>query len=152
MWSDFMKKINVLIDASGSMNEDGKLSALKYLLYTMLNIIKEQYNDMADFEFVQWSTEVTKLEKLNMLTAEDNLNENKLYDYFKLNSPDAVIFISDGNFNVSLRSAILSIAKEIFVVSIGLDSDEYNLKMVSSNSSVYKACDIEQVIKNCFLL
>jgi len=147
-----MKKINVLIDASGSMNEDGKLSALKYLLYTMLNIIKEQYNDMADFEFVQWSTEVTKLEKLNMLTAEDNLNENKLYDYFKLNSPDAVIFISDGNFNVSLRSAILSIAKEIFVVSIGLDSDEYNLKMVSSNSSVYKACDIEQVIKNCFLL
>lgn len=145
-----MKKINVLIDVSGSMNEDGKLSALKYLLYAITNVIREQYNDVIDYEFVQWSTEITKLEKLNMLVAKGKLNESGLNEYFEFNSPDSVVFISDGNFNASLRSAILNISKNIFVVSVGLDSDEYNLKMVSSDSVVYKACDIEQVIKKCF--
>lgn len=145
-----MKKIDVLIDASGSMNEEGKLSALKYLLYAMMNIIKEHNNGVIDFEFVQWSTEATRLEKLNMLTAKGKLNENCLSKYYGTNSPDGVIFISDGNFNVSLRTVILNISKNIFVVSVGLDSNDYNLKMVSSDSVVYKACDVEQVIKKCF--
>ena len=96
-----MKRINVLIDSSGSMNEDGKLSALKYLLYAITNVIREQYNDMIDFEFVQWSTDISKLEKLNMLVTNGKLNECVLNEYFEFNSPDSIIFISDGNFDAS---------------------------------------------------
>lgn len=144
-----MKKINVLIDASGSMNEDGKLSALKYLLYAITNVIREQYNGVLDFEFVQWSTDISKLEKLNMLVANGRLNEHGLNEYFEFNHSDSVIFISDGNFDASLRTAILNVSKNIYVVCVGLDSNEYNLRMVSTDSAVYKACDIEQVIKKC---
>ena len=144
-----MKRINVLIDSSGSMNEDGKLSALKYLLYAITNVVREQYNDMIDFEFVQWSTDISKLEKLNMLVTNGKLNECVLNEYFEFNSPDSIIFISDGNFDASLRTAILNVSKNIYVVCVGLDSDEYNLRMVSTDSVVYKACDIEHVIKKC---
>ena len=143
-----MKKVHVIIDASGSMREEGKTAALGYLLHTILHILKSSPFQNMECVFFQWSHEVRKLETIRNLKIEGRICGHALEEYFQDRPADAMILISDGGgLDRNIIGELKALYTKRFVISIGADSYDVNLKKIAGR--VFQACDIQQVMERC---
>ena len=143
-------KINIIVDTSGSISEDGKASVVKNLLYIIQNIFQRDEYNAYDVNLMQWSNRLEKIENLSRLEFKGSLNDLILRTYLEnLSENDSLILLSDGNFSTEVRSAFrnVSIKKiKIYCMAIGADSDLFSLKSVSTYPIVFNSVDIINVI------
>lgn len=144
------KLINVVIDASGSMVEDGKSSVVQYILNGLNNVREHEEFKNYKFSLFQWSEESKELESLERIKLEfkgkaDVKGLNKLKDL--LDMERSILLISDGNFNRPEKEKLKNFKARIIPIFIGIDANKAFLKDISSNKVVYSGVDLVQALK-----
>lgn len=123
--------INVIVDTSGSMYEDEKMSVVKYYLYTFLKKLNNYklliYNKEID--------ELVEIKEIKDIKNSIKLNFNKVLEYTKNNEYDKNVFITDGLFDYDEFQ--LNSIPEIYYVAFGKDVNIYTLKTFSKGNPIY---------------
>lgn len=143
-----MKNINIIVDASGSMGEDEKNAVVKYLLNGMSSV-KKNKSLAISLSLYQWGVETKKIDDIE--TAKISFagkNTIKGLDELcsLLDSQDAVILISDGNFETDVKKKIKELSNNILPVFVGVDANRTILKDISTSEIVYSVVDFVQAL------
>ena len=75
-----MKKIIVILDASGSMGEDEKKSSLKYIMYAIKGLMESDFSNI-EYEFYKWSETIDKFDDINKVDFGKCLDEEKILQF-----------------------------------------------------------------------
>ncbi|WP_290525705.1 VWA domain-containing protein [Alcanivorax sp.] len=152
----------IIVDASGSMNEMGKIHLQRNLCRyaAQLQLIdQEKYSD-SDIRFYQWAQNVSEVVlqsdgDIPALNAEGSSNLCVLSDFLTRQLNDTgrsmLLILSDGNFP---NSDIVSFQNQqgtftdliIRAVAVGADADLLKLKKISTNNTVYLSENIASAI------
>ena len=152
----------IIVDASGSMNEMGKIHLQRNLCRyaaQLRGIDQQKYADL-DIRFYQWAQDILKITiqtdgDIPGLNAEGSSNLCDLYDFLSHHLNDSgsarILILSDGNFS---NSDIVSFQKQlskfpeliIRTVAVGADADLLKLKKISTNKSVHLSENISSAI------
>lgn len=152
----------IIVDASGSMNEMGKIHLQRNLCRyaAQLRLIdQEKYSD-SDIRFYQWAQNVSEVAlqsdgDIPALNAEGSSNLCVLTDFLSqhLNATGRlmVLILSDGNFPnsdiVSFQNQLGTFSDLIIrTVAVGADADLLKLKKISTNNTVYLSENIAAAI------
>lgn len=140
------KKVNIILDASGSMAEENKNVVVKYLLNGILNNI--EFSNI-EFELFQWCKNSKKIEnlknfKIEFIGKSDILGLAILEKY--INKENSILFISDGNIDLKEKQKIKSMSNNIVCIFIGVDSNKSTLKDIATNNGVYSVVDFLQTL------
>lgn len=146
-----MKKIIVILDASGSMGEDEKKSSLKYTMYAIKGLMESDFSNI-EYEFYKWSETINKFDDINKVDFGKCLNEDKILKFLMEKVDEKILFITDGNFERLLRDKMKKFVdtKKIGfnVIAMGCDCDIVTLKKVFGRDNVYYPYDIAACISN----
>lgn len=144
------KTVNVVIDVSGSMAEDGKDTVVKYLLNGISGSQRTVFaDDELHFYFYTWgkcaeSIPSEMAAKISFGGKADVSGLEKLKELMDASIP--LIFISDGNFEKKCIEKIKSMSYNILPIFIGTDENISRLEEISSNKMVYSVVDFVQAI------
>ena len=123
--------INVIVDTSGSMYEDEKMSAVKYYLYTFL----KKLNNYKLLIYNKETDELVEIKEIKDIKNSIKLNFNKVLEYAKNNEHDKNVFITDGLFDYD--DFQVNSVPEIYYVAFGKDVNMYTLKIFSKGNLIY---------------
>ena len=143
-----MKNINIIVDASGSMGEDEKNAVVKYLLNGMSSVQKNKSLDIS-LSLYQWGVETKKIddiEKAKISFAGKNTIEGLDALCSLIDSQDAVILISDGNFESDVKKKIKELSNNILPIFVGVDANRTILQDISTSKIVYSVVDFVQAL------
>lgn len=152
----------IIVDASGSMNEMGKIHLQRNLCRyaAQLRLIdQEKYSD-SDIRFYQCAQNVSEVAlqsdgDIPALNAEGSSNLCVLTDFLSQYLNDTgrlmVLILSDGNFPnsdiVSFQNQLGTFSDLIIrTVAVGADADLLKLKKISTNNTVYLSENIASAI------
>jgi len=152
----------IIVDASGSMNEMGKIHLQRNLCRyaAQLRLIdQDKYSD-SDIRFYQWAQNVSEVAlqcdgDIPALNAEGSSNLCILTDFLSkcLNNTGRlmILILSDGNFPnsdiVSFQNQLDTFSDLIIrTVAVGADADLLKLKKISTNNTVYLSENIASAI------
>lgn len=152
----------IIVDASGSMNEMGKIHLQRNLCRyaAQLRLIdQEKYSD-SDIRFYQWAQNVSEVAlqsdgDIPAFNAEGSSNLYVLSDFLSQYLNDTgrlmVLILSDGNFPnsdiVSFQNQLGTFSDLIIrTVAVGADADLLKLKKISTNNTVYLSENIASAI------
>lgn len=143
------KDINIIVDASGSMIEDGKNTVIKYLINGICSAKRNGIFGDTSFKLFQWGEETKEI--YDMEKAKINFSGKSKAEELKkinelINKRDAILFISDGNIESKEKNAIKKLSNNITTIYVGIDSNKKILKDISSNKVVYSVMDFVQAI------
>lgn len=145
------KKVNIVVDSSGSMKEDDKNAVVKYLLNGINNILeKEEFKDY-EFEVFQWGACTKKFENLEKTKIEFlGRTNDKEFDILinLMDKKGTILLISDGNFSRSVKEKLKNLDMKIVPIVVGSDANKSMLQDISTNKSIFSAVDLLQAIKN----
>ena len=143
-----MKNINIIVDASGSMGEDEKNAVVKYLLNGMSSVLKNNSLDIS-LNLYQWGIETKKIdniEKAKISFAGKNTLKGLDELLPLLDSQEAVILISDGNFESEVKKKIEELSNNILPIYVGVDANRTILQDISTSKMVYSVVDFVQAL------
>lgn len=157
-----MNKLNIIVDASGSMKELGKIHLQRNLCRyaAQLRVIdQEKYADL-DIRFYQWAEDVSEITiqsdgDIPALNGEGSSNLCVLSDFLSQHLNDTgrsrALILSDGNFPnsdiVSFQNQLSKFPDLIIrTVAVGADADLLKLKKISTNNSVHLSENISSAI------
>lgn len=146
-----MKKIvNIVVDASGSMVEDGKNAVVKYLLNGIISASKKNEFKDLEFELFQWGKETKKIDniekaKINFAGKSDIKGLVILENLLNVNKP--ILLISDGNFDSDEKEKIKCFAKKIITIFVGVDANKSILQNISTDTTVFSVEDLFQALR-----
>lgn len=149
-----MKNINIIVDASGSMGEDEKNAVVKYLLNGMSSVQKNKSLDIS-LSLYQWGVETKKIddiEKAKISFAGKNTIEGLDALCSLLDSQDAVILISDGNFESDIKKKIKELSNNILPIFVGVDANRTILQDISTSKIVYSVVDFVQALFDAWII
>jgi hypothetical protein len=152
----------IIVDASGSMNEMGKIHLQRNLCRyaaQLRGIDQEKYADL-DIRFYQWAQDVSEVTlqsdgDIPALNAEGSSNLCVLSDFLSQHLNDTgrarILILSDGNFPnsdiVSFQNQLDTLTDLIIrTVAVGADADLLKLKKISTNNTVYLSENIASAI------
>lgn len=134
-------KILVIVDASGSMNEWGKLDLVINLLVTV--------NQNCDARFVVWNEEIKEITVLDFndksITFTGDCKLNVLYDYLESNCLDyKKLLLSDGHINLDKT---LDFSKfNVTCIQCGVDGFDTNLNNIFGSRPETPSCIIKNIL------
>ena len=152
----------IIVDASGSMNEIGKIHLQRNLCRyaAQLRLIDQEKYSGSDIRFYQWAQNVSEVAlqsdgDIPALNAEGCSNLSELSDFLFQHLKDTeiarVLILSDGNFQnsdiVSFQNQLGTFTNLIIrTVAVGADADLLKLKKISTNNTVYLSENIASAI------
>lgn len=159
-----MNKLNIIVDASGSMKELGKIHLQRNLCRyaAQLRVIdQEKYADL-DIRFYQWAEDVSEItiQRDGDIPALNAEGSSKLYDlsdflsqYLNDTGKSRVLILSDGSFPnldiVSFQNQLSRFPDLIIrTVAVGADADLLKLKKISTNNSVHFSENISSAVSS----
>lgn len=137
-------RVDILVDTSGSMIENGKEAVIKNLIYTISRILRKEEYQEYQVNMLKWSNEVMPIKKLSELRFSGQLSSRALKEYLDSQEVAPVILlISDGNFSIKERNIFKSTKNSYFdCIAVGIDADIFSLKKIASSGKVFKVPDI----------
>ncbi len=143
-----ISRINVVVDASGSIAENGKDSVVKYLLNLLPGMIEMNGYGSYETEFLQWSARIFPLESSAKLHFDGETCQESFVQYLEQTGDDtATLLISDGDFllNREQQKSIRNLKRRIFCIAVGADAELGVLKKISSYPVIFRPYDIANV-------
>jgi len=145
------KKVNIVVDSSGSMKEDDKNAIVKYILNGINNILeKEEFKDY-EFELFQWGACTKKIENFEKAKIEFlGRTKDKEFDILinLMDKRGTILLISDGNFSRSEKEKLKNLEMKIVPIVVGSDANKSMLQYISTSQIAFSAVDLLQAIKN----
>lgn len=142
--------INIVIDASGSMAEDGKNAVVKYFLNGVINSRLYMYTDQEkQFNLYQWGKEtlfIPSIETAGISYAgkADCAGLEELERLISKEQP--LILVSDGNFERKEIKKLKELSNNILPIFVGCDANRSVLLEISTNKTIYSIVDFLQAI------
>lgn len=144
------KKVNIVVDASGSMTEDDKNTVVRYILNGINNIKgKEEFEDYS-FELFQWGESTKKIDDMEKGKIEyrGRAQRKGLMELDKLLDDGAILLISDGNIEREEKKILKESSRKIVPICVGVDANRALLQDISTEKIVYSVVDLLQAIKS----
>lgn len=131
----------IILDSSGSMNEEGKQAAGEYLLRAVAGFIRDCFPQVRCGAYA-WGADVVRY---GGKSAGDGAKADTraLVAFVAEHSDTPTILISDGNFSEHDRRALtgLSERKRIRAVIVGADANRPRLQKIVGRSRVFESTD-----------
>ena len=132
-----IERLHIIFDASGSFCEPGKKHMLNYLGNTAMNLSFMSWARV-EFVFYTWNDELCEVEDVATIPTEGIADTNVLCNFLsKLTDNEAVILITDGNFENTDKKKLKKVAnwlgKRFAVVAAGYDAAKVQLQSLSNN-------------------
>lgn len=143
------RKVNIVVDASGSMIEDDKNVVVEYLLNGIVNTIQSSKFNHVEFKLYQWGKEtkqIKDIEKIKLKFAGKAGVEGLEILGHLIDKDEVVLLISDGNIERGERKKIEKLAENIITIYVGIDANKALLRDISTNKVVYSVMDFMQAL------
>ncbi len=139
--------INVLIDVSGSMCENGKEAIVKYLIYAMNGYIKE--NMTSSVRLFQWDQNIREIESPTQIEFSSGKTSERIVEFLNKNNGELHLVVTDGGFSRIVKNELKKIEnrKNIYYIGIGCDCNLPSLRSVADLEHIYSAQDIITCLK-----
>lgn len=133
-----MGKIFV-VDASGSMGEEGKKSVIRYLIQAIIGIMEEKYSEI-EYEILYWNSQILpyKVKSEFEGRAEAGIFEDFLGDHQK----DTILLMGDGNYYDDVQRVLKSVDNKLMYLMLGCECNKSRLIKLVSADNLYEAVDI----------
>lgn len=144
-----MRKIYVIADLSGRMNEMGKNSVLEYLLRTTADLFaQKKYSDIEPC-FFSWNTEIIQLEPPFFVKCRGKSNLSALSDMLKETKDSSrVMLLSDGNFDYQpILNTIKEKSLNVTGIVVGADASMASMNRLTNGNAVNSDCIVAAVEK-----
>lgn len=140
--------LNIIVDVSGSMTENGKDSVVKYLLYAIDGFSKD--SALKAYKTYQWGKQLEELTEIHKITFDSCKASDELIDFLKNHMEDKNIIISDGGFSRDIKRGIKGISdkQNIYYLGIGSDCDIAAIRAVANPDRIYSAQEVIPCLKS----
>lgn len=146
-----MENMIVVLDTSGSMGDTDKKSLVRYILYSLQGLIKDEFSDI-EYKIYKWGEEITEAGKINEINFQNRINDREIINFLNQHKIGKFLFITDGNFQRTLVNKMASWFNEnetsVHVLSVGSDANVPMLRRVFGKDNVFESFDIATCIKN----
>lgn len=143
-------RIDIIVDISGSISENGKAAVVKYLLYSIKNIFMREEYSKYKVNLLQWSDKMMDVNSIAELRFNGTLNDEVMKKYLDgLEEKDAIILLTDGSFPTKIRNVFRNISEKkikLYCVAIGAEADIFGLKKISTYPVIFNSADIANLI------
>lgn len=136
-----MEDCLIVLDSSGSMNEEGKQAAGEYLLRAIVGFLRDCFPRVRCGAY-SWSANVVRYGE-KPAGGGAKLDGGALAAFVAEHQDKPVILISDGNFSERDRRALadLSGAEGIRAVMVGADANRHKLQKIIGRDRVFESAD-----------
>ncbi len=131
----------IIVDSSGSMNEEGKRIAGEYLLCAIAGFVRDYFPEIR-YGVYAWGNNVVRYDKKSVGDGV-KLNASTLATFLAEHQDSAVIIISDGNFSDRDRNVLIGLTKmeRICAVMVGADANYPRLQKIIGRTRVFESAD-----------
>ena len=126
----------ILVDASGSMAEKGKGSAVKYLLYAVCSLLENECN-ITEYSVYIWNSNIGKYS--GKIKFEGKADEDRLKDFLGQHEDSRLLVISDGCF--SENTGMLLGNAGAMLLKVSSDQSIGRMGAVFGKRNVFDAAD-----------
>lgn len=133
-----MGKIFV-VDASGSMGEEGKKSVIRYLIQAITGIMEERY-PKTEYEILCWNNQIIPYEGKSEFEgiAEAGVFE----DFLGKHQKDTILLIGDGNYSDDVKRVLKSVDNKLMYLMLGCECNRSRLIKLVPADNLYETVDI----------
>jgi hypothetical protein len=131
----------IIIDTSGSMNEEGKSSVIKSILFVVERFIADSESD-DKYEVVLLNEEAEIYTLGNLVKFKGSINNSKLRELLAANNTN-IMLVTDGNLSSEVIN-ILDKGESLIrcVLLVGADANKAKLKKIVGADSIYETTDL----------
>ena len=134
--------LNIIVDVSGSMTENGKDSVVRYLLYAIEGYCKEEKG--VDYKVFQWGRQLEELTSPYKLSFDSEKSSNELIEFLNNCLNDKTIIVSDGGLSREIKLGIKEISNRsnIYYLGVGSDFDLATIRTVTKPDRIFFAQEV----------
>lgn len=140
--------INILIDASGSMVENGKISIVKYVINAAVGYSKA--DGSMDLSLYQWGDSIERLNSLGEYRVQGGRSEGSIADFMEAHSEENLLIISDGGFSSKTKKDFRKIQNKenVFFLGVGCDCNFSAIRSLIEKENIFRAQDAITCLRN----
>lgn len=133
-----MDKI-IIIDASGSMGEEGKKSIVRYLIQAITGIMEDRYPDMQNKIFC-WNNQVFPYE--GKTEFEEVAEATVFEEFLSKHQKDTILLIGDGNYSDDVKQIMKSVESKLMYLMVGCECNRSRLIQLVCSENLYETVDV----------
>lgn len=137
-----MMSINIIVDVSGSMTENGKDSVVRYLLYAIEGYCKEE--KINEYKVFRWGKQLEELAEPYKLSFDSGKATNELLEFLNNHIDDKNLIISDGGLSRDTKKGIKDISNRnnLYYLGVGSDCDLAAIRAVAMPDKIFMAQEV----------
>lgn len=141
-------KVNIFVDVSGSMTENGKDSVVKYLLYSIEGYANEEKR--ISCRLFRWGNDVEEVLDLSKLSFQVGNASEKIVEFIKAHPGEKNLIISDGGFSRETKREIKGILerKDIYYIGVGCDCNLPAIRNLADSGKIFLSQDVITCLRN----
>lgn len=129
----------ILVDASGSMGEDGKKSVIRYVLNAIDGIMRTNWSEI-EYKVLYWNE--TIFEDNPKMDCSGCANASALSDFLVSNVENDILFIGDGNYTERVKKILSEKNENKVFLMLGIDCNRARLKKIFRTEKIYETADV----------
>lgn len=139
----------IVLDASGSMNEEGKRAAGEYLLRAIAGFIRDSFPGIRCGIYT-WGEGVARYGD-RFAVEGSKLNADALTTFVAEHQDMPIILISDGNILQQGTLLRLSVIENIRAIMVGADANQIKLQKIVGQGRVFESADAIECARQLLL-
>lgn len=139
--------VNIVMDASGSMSENGKVSIMKYIINSAEGYSKEE--GTITLSLYQWGDKIEPLNDLAEFRIRDANSEGDIAEFVGKHTEEEILILSDGGFSAKTKKAVRGMQgkENVFCIGVGCDCNFPAIRSLIDVKNIFKPQDIITCLK-----
>lgn len=129
----------IVIDASGSMAEEGKKSVIRYLLHAVEGLARDEYPE-AEYKIYAWNETISEFE--TKIDFSGHTSADAFSDFLNAHPEDSILLVGDGNYSEEIKAIIERAGNAMLVLMVGSDCNRARLRKLVGTGHLYETTDV----------
>lgn len=133
--------VNIVMDGSGSMSENGKVSIMKYIINSAEGYSEE---GTITLSLYQWGDKIEPLNDLAEFRIQDVNSEGDIAEFVNKHMGEKILILSDGGFSIKTKMAVRGMQgkENVFCIGVGCDCNFPAIRSLIDDKNIFKPQDI----------
>lgn len=134
--------VNIVMDGSGSMSENGKVSIMKYIINSAKGYSKEEAT--ITLSLYQWGDKIECLNDLAEFRIQDVNSEGDIAEFVNKHTGEKILILSDGGFSIKTKKAVRGMQgkENVFCIGVGCDCNFPAIRSLIDDKNIFRPQDI----------
>ena len=134
--------VNIVMDGSGSMSENGKVSIMKYIINSAKGYSKEE--GTITLSLYQWGDKIECLNDLAEFRIQDVNSEGDIAEFVNKHTGEKILILSDGGFSIKTKKAVRGMQgkENVFCIGVGCDCNFPAIRSLIDDKNIFRPQDI----------